>query len=293
MSSDFYSNMIDGFVKGMSLGSENYKNFAIRNEKDKKITDVIALFDELQNSLTDINSGALGGGAPSAKKEALLATLAPGVFSIYKSKKDANRRTLNYDEPYIYYTDKDGNRTTLDNGSGEKVKNDFYKPKIIDKYKELNNGKYRRVLLYEDGTKEYFDLGEAPKPTKNKTIKERIEEDDPIFDLTGLSEGAKTISQNFKAFKKRAGKLISETPKSKYGTEGKKLLMSGNYYLSTLNEMLKGAGINLNEFDINDEESFNKLLEEKYKLGKISPDNFYLLLLRSKMKGIGDELRSR
>ncbi|MBK7865911.1 MAG: hypothetical protein IPJ75_02320 [Ignavibacteriales bacterium] len=97
-------------------------------------------------------------------------------FFHFTSRTGRKREKPGYDEPFLYYTDADGNRTWLDNGKGEKIKNSFYKPKIVQRFTEIKDGKKQRVRLYEDGSKIYNDAGEGSgKLPKNEIYHDPVE----------------------------------------------------------------------------------------------------------------------
>lgn len=160
MANDFYSNMISGFAQGLGLGGQSHRIGAFKRRENEREKDALALFGELLGE-GDTQNGGVGDVVPAPQKEALLASLAPAIFSLYKSYRKKKEKKPGYDEPFLYYTDADGNRTWLDNGKGEKIKNSFYKPKVVDRFTEVKDGKKQRVQLYEDGSKVYTDVGEG------------------------------------------------------------------------------------------------------------------------------------
>lgn len=160
MANDFYSNMIAGFAQGLGLGGQNHRVGALKRRESEKEKEALSLFGELINQEGNKN-GEVGDVDAIPQKEALLASLAPAIFSLYKSHRKKKEKKPGYDEPFLYYTDAEGNKVWLDNGKGEKIKNSFYKPKIVDRYTEIKDGKKQRVQLYEDGSKVYNDLDEG------------------------------------------------------------------------------------------------------------------------------------
>lgn len=161
MAEDFYKNLISGFARGLGLGG-NAAGAGIKRRRSRdELDEITGLLGELTGG------GALEGEAPLPQKEALLAALSPGVFRLYEKFRASKKKTLAYDEPYLYYTDAEGKREWLDNGAGGKVKNSFWKPKVVDRFNEYKNGKPRRVYVYEDGNKEYHDLEEKPPVQTN------------------------------------------------------------------------------------------------------------------------------
>lgn len=161
MAEDFYKNLMTGFARGLGLGgTTGVSNIKRRQERQE--------IDEIRGLLGELTGGGAGEGeAPLPEKEALLAALSPAVFRVYEKYRASRKKTPGYDEPYIYYTDAEGNRTWLDDGAGGKVKNSFWKPKVVDRFNEYKDGKPRRVYLYEDGTREYHDLEEKPPVKTN------------------------------------------------------------------------------------------------------------------------------
>lgn len=168
MAEDFYKNLISGFARGLGLGGNSAGDGIRRRRSRDEVDEITGLLGELTGS------GAKEGEAPLPEKEALLAALSPAVFRVYEKYRASRKKTPGYDEPYLYYTDAEGNRTWLDDGAGGKVKNSFWKPKVVDRFNEYKDGKPRRVYLYEDGTKEYHDL-EDPPPVKTNLDPEEYE----------------------------------------------------------------------------------------------------------------------
>ncbi len=161
MADDFYKNLISGFARGLGLGSSNGESFLKRKRERDDLNEIAGLLGELTNG------GASEGEAPLPQKEGMLAALSPAVFKLYEKFKASGKKTLGYDEPYLYYTDADGNRSWLDDGAGGKVKNSFWKPKVVDKFNEYDQGKPRRVYVYEDGSREYHGMEEPPVVKNN------------------------------------------------------------------------------------------------------------------------------
>lgn len=161
MAEDFYKNLISGFARGLGLGSSTGEGFLKRKREQDDLDEIAALLGELSAG------GASQGEAPLPQKEGMLAALSPAVFKLYEKFRASKKKTPGYDEQYLYYTDAEGNRTWLDDGSGGKVKNSFWKPKVVDKFNEYNKGKPRRVYVYEDGSKEFHDLEEPPVVKNN------------------------------------------------------------------------------------------------------------------------------
>lgn len=161
MGNDFYSNMISGFAQGLGLGGQNHRISALKRGESEREKDALALFGELIGQDKSTGGNGEGNLIPLPQKEALLASLAPAIFSLYKSHRKKKEKKPGYDEPFLYYTDAEGNRTWLENGKGEKIKNSFYKPKIVERFTEVKDGKKQRVRLYEDGSKIYNDAGEG------------------------------------------------------------------------------------------------------------------------------------
>ncbi len=161
MAEDFYKNLISGFARGLGLGGSMGEAGMKRRRSRDEVDEITGLLGELTGN------GAFEGEAPLPQKEALLAALSPGVFRLYEKFRASKKKTPGYDEPYLYYTDAGGNRTWLDDGSGGKVKNSFWKPKVVDRFNEYKDGKPRRVYLYEDGSKEYHELEEKPPVQTN------------------------------------------------------------------------------------------------------------------------------
>lgn len=160
MENDFYSNLISGFAQGLGLGGQNHRISALKRRESEREKDALALFGELVGQV-DNQNGGVDISLQTPQKEALLASLAPAIFSLYKSHRKKKEKKPGYDEPYLYYTDADGNRVWLDNGKGEKIKNSFYRPKIVDRFTEIKDGKKQRVQLYDDGSKVYNDVGDG------------------------------------------------------------------------------------------------------------------------------------
>lgn len=175
MENDFYTNLISGFAQGLGLGGQNHRIGALKRREKKRENDALSLFGELINQ-EDNQNGGVDITLQTPQKEALLASLAPAIFSLYKSHRKKKEKKPGYDEPFLYYTDADGNRVWLDNGKGEKIKNSFYRPKIVDRFTETKDGKKQRVHLYEDGSKVYNDVGEVSgKPPSEEVFHDPVE----------------------------------------------------------------------------------------------------------------------
>lgn len=198
MNEDFFVNLIKGFSGGLGLGASNHEKFRIRKKNEEEVNDILGLFGELVNGSNGVSSTD---GAPLPQKEAMLSLLSPGVFSLYKKYREGKKKTIKYDEPFLYYQDATGGREWLGDGSGGKIQNSFYKPKVVDRYNEWKGGKKKRVYRYEDGKTEYYDL-EAP-PTKNG-LSDR-ESDPKEFEkklIEGYKSGKITL-KDYELLKKR------------------------------------------------------------------------------------------
>ncbi|MBP7542330.1 MAG: hypothetical protein KA747_01865 [Ignavibacteriaceae bacterium] len=169
MANDFYTNLISGFAQGLGLGGQNHRIGVLKRGSVERENDALALFGELLQQ-EDAENGGVGDSTQTPQNEALLASIAPAIFSLYKYHRKKKGKIPGYDEPFLYYTDADGNRTWLDNGKGEKIKNSFYKPKIVDRFTEEKEGRKKRVQLYEDGSKVYNDIGEGYGKTSSEEV---------------------------------------------------------------------------------------------------------------------------
>ncbi|MBN8545753.1 MAG: hypothetical protein J0L60_06430 [Ignavibacteria bacterium] len=172
MNEDFFVNLIKGFSGGLGLGATNHEKFQLRRKNEGEVSDILGLFGELVGGENGVPSSE---GAPLPQKEALLSLLSPGVFSLYKKYREGKKKTIKYDEPWLYWQNGSGERDWLGDGSGGKIKNSFYKPKVVDRFNEWKDGKQRRVYLYEDGKREYHDF-ESPPEKRGK----KMEIGDPV-----------------------------------------------------------------------------------------------------------------
>lgn len=207
MANDFYSTLIAGFAQGLGLGAQNHRSGAIRRGESERERDALSLFSELIGQKESAGGNDDGNLLAVPQKEALLASLAPAIFSLYKSHRKQKEKKPGYDEPFLYYTDADGNRTWLDNGKGEKVKNSFYKPKIVDRFTEIKDGKKQRVLLFEDGSKVYNDIGEeGGKPPSDEVVIDNAEFQKKL--LENYREGKISLN-DYKILKERGVKGLT------------------------------------------------------------------------------------
>jgi hypothetical protein len=205
MANDFYSNLISGFAQGLGLGGRNFRQGEIRRGEIERESESLSLFDELVKQVDSADGTVTDDSTQIPQKEALLATLAPGILSFYKSYRKKKGKKLAYDEPFLYYSDAEGNRTWLENGAGEKIKNSFYKSKVVDKFMEEKEGKKQRVHLYEDGSKRYFEVGEKGGSDKNTG-----ESFDPVEFQKKLLESyrdGKISLKDYKRLKERGTKM--------------------------------------------------------------------------------------
>ncbi|MBK6680398.1 MAG: hypothetical protein IPG53_10400 [Ignavibacteriales bacterium] len=174
MANDFYTNLISGFAQGLGLGGQNHRIGVLKRGSVERENDALALFGELLQQ-EDAENGGVGDATQTPQKEALLASLAPAIFSLYKYHRKKKEKIPGYDEPFLYYTDADGNRTWLDNGKGEKIKNSFYKPKIVDRFTEEKKGEKSGFSFMKMAAKFIMILGRGMgKPLLKKFFTTRL-----------------------------------------------------------------------------------------------------------------------
>ncbi len=174
MANDFYTNLISGFAQGLGLGGQNHRIGVLKRGSVERENDALALFGELLQQ-EDAENGGVGDSTQTPQKEALLASLAPAIFSLYKYHRKKKEKIPGYDEPFLYYTDADGNRTWLDNGKGEKIKNSFYKPKIVDRFTEEKEGRKSGFSFMKMAAKFIMILGRGMgKPLLKKFFTTRL-----------------------------------------------------------------------------------------------------------------------
>ncbi|MBK7865912.1 MAG: hypothetical protein IPJ75_02325 [Ignavibacteriales bacterium] len=93
MANDFYSKMISGFAQGLGLGGQNHRISALKRGENEREKDALALFGELIGQDKSTGGNGEGNLIPLPHKEAILASLAPAIFSLYKSHRKKKRKT--------------------------------------------------------------------------------------------------------------------------------------------------------------------------------------------------------